>query len=213
MKDLSVSIQTNNGDWKEIDFDKMKNLVPQKSIKIKKAKLTSMNYLEVEYEETIEFADEAIRYEATKKCMWNAHNDLKIQFDRLKPHVALLTELITDAELSDLWETHPYLSKIKATGYVIGGDGEHEGVTVIGRKILAHNRILNLVTPFAKWQDEHTGYTYASELRNIIKDCENEVIEYLNGKHAPNSQQELQFDEPNKEQNAQVSDTTKMSKE
>lgn len=162
--------------------------------RIKKAKLTSLSYLEVEYSETVELTDDSIRSEKSQKCFWDVHNDLKLQFDRLIPHLALMCELIEESQLDGEF-SHPSFYKYKVTGYVIGGEDEHEGVTIIGRKTLAGNRVLNLITPFTKWEDEHNGYRYSNELKSIITDCESEVLAYLDGKRAPSAQQELPFED------------------
>lgn len=168
---------------------------PMVTVQIHKAKLTSMNYMDIEYNETLSFEDDQFTNEGTKKCTWDVHNDLKLLLDKLKPHLALMCEQIEETEMVDLWHEHPLMSKIKVTGYVIGGEGEHEGVTLIGRRQLAHNRVLNLITPFTKWEDEHNGYMYSHDVKTIITDLELEVIEYMNGKKAPSLQQKLEFPE------------------
>jgi hypothetical protein len=165
----------------------------QRKVTIQKAKLTSMNYIEVEFNETLEFGDEKYNNEVSKKCTWDVHNDLKLQLDRLKPHLALLCEQVDEVEIIDKWEDHALMAKIKVTGYVIGGRDEHEGVTLIGRRVLANNRVLNLNSPFTKWEDEHNGYMYAGVLKSIINDLETEVIAYLDGKKAPSVQQSIEF--------------------
>jgi hypothetical protein len=179
---------------------------------IKKAKLNSVGYLEVEFEQKVTSEEnETFVIEAAQKCTWSPHNDLLILLDLLKPHLAVLCEQvenmleITSHEnislVDELFlgketvnQPHPILSKLKVTGFTIGGSDEHEGVTLIGRRMLANNRVLNLVSPFCKWEDEHNGYEYSYELAAIISNLQNEVIEYLNGKKAPAVQLSLEFE-------------------
>jgi hypothetical protein len=122
---------------------------------IKKAKLNSVSYLEVEFTEKVSNdQNETFTFEAEQKCTWSPHNDLLVLLDELKPHLACLCEQVSTEDL-DKQENHPILSKLKVTGFTIGGEAEHEGVTLIGRRVLAHNRVLNLISPFTKWEDEH----------------------------------------------------------
>ena len=75
------------------------------------------------------------------------------------------------------------------TGFSIGGSGDNEGVTLIGQKKLSTEKILNITTPFEKW--EGSEYSFISELADAIESCKHEVEQYLNGKMAPPAQQEL----------------------
>lgn len=167
---------------------------------IKKAKLNSIGYMEVEYENRIVTnEDEKFTIEAIEKCTWPPHNDLLVCLDRLKPHLALLCEQVENMfEIEAYAETfttpHPILAKLKVTGFTIGGSDEHEGVTLIGRRVLAGNRVLNLVSPFCKWEDEHNGYANSYELAVIIQDLQEEVRMYLEGKKAPAVQLSLEFE-------------------
>jgi hypothetical protein len=170
---------------------------------IKKAKLNSLSYMEVEYENRIVTnEDEKFTIEAIEKCTWPPHNDLLASLDMLKPHLAVLCEQVdnmTEIETyQGAFETpHPILAKLKVTGFTIGGSDEHEGVTLIGRRMLANNRVLNLVSPFTKWDDVHNGYANAYELAAIIQDLQEEVRLYLEGKKAPAVQLSLEFENHN----------------
>lgn len=173
---------------------------------IKKAKLNSLSYLEVEHEDQFVSDDkEKFTKETFEKCTWPPHNDLLILLDKLKPHLAVLCEQVENMlEITSYEEAfekpHPILAKLKVTGFTIGGSDEHEGVTLIGRRVLAGNKVLNLVSPFCKWEDEHNGYEQSYELSIIISDLQHEVIEYLMGKRAPLKQLSLEF-EPNENLN------------
>jgi len=79
------------------------------------------------------------------------------------------------------------------TGFVIGGDDEEQrGVTLIGRRTLKGNRVLNLVAPFIKFSDE--DYADVADLAELVAGAEAEALEYLNGKIAPDAQMSLEFD-------------------
>ncbi|MCA6513910.1 MAG: hypothetical protein IM569_13730 [Chitinophagaceae bacterium] len=167
---------------------------------IKKSKLNSVGYLEVEFEQkVVSEENETFTIEAAQKCTWSPHNDLLVKLDALKPHLAVLCEQvenmleITSYEVS-FEAPHPILAKLKVTGFTIGGSDEHEGVTLIGRRVLAGNRVLNLVSPFAKWEDEHNGYEHSYELAVLINDLQGEVRLYLEGKKAPAVQLSLEFE-------------------
>lgn len=159
---------------------------------IKKAKLNSVGYMEIEYEQKINTEDgETFTFENSQKCTWSPHNDLLVILDELKPHLAILCEQAD----SEIWDTdnHPILSKLKVTGFTIGGHDEHEGVTLIGRRQLTNNRVLNLISPFTKWEDEHNPYVDSYELAAVIRRLQEEVSQYLDGKMAPNMQLSLDF--------------------
>lgn len=170
------------------------------TIEITKAKINSVGYLEVEYKESVELKDgEVIKVEGSKKCLYDPHQDLFNEFDKLKIHLARLCEQeLTMTGVNKEGDIEYDLTKFKVTGYVIGGSGEHEGVTLIGRKQLAGGKVLNLIAPFTKWESEHEdAYANAYELEQQIKKCGEEVILYLGGKRAPQVQQELDFGEDN----------------
>lgn len=169
-------------------------------ITIKKAKLNGVGYLELDYDERMtNEAGENFTIEASKKCTWDPAPELLEIFDELKPHLAALCEQEEMMSIQ-LWESanmgtpHPILSKMKVTGFVIGGSDEHEGVTLIGRRILAGNRVLNLISPFTKWDDEHNSYEYSLELGQIISRLQHECELYLGGKMRPSTQMKLDFE-------------------
>lgn len=163
-------------------------------ITVKKAKLTPIGYLEVEYQRSTEVDKRTVWIDVVEKPKWDPHPDLLHAFASLRLHLVRLCEQIKDEPESEE-ALNGLLSDFKVTGFVIGGSDEHEGVTLIGRKALAHHRVLNLVSPFTKWQDEHNGYAYHYELADAVQDCQREVVEYLGGKKAPEPQTELAFPE------------------
>lgn len=149
-------------------------------IEIVKAKITKELTLETIYNEHV--SDEIIN-EVTKKCDNIVHQDLQNAFDALKPHLALICDLRDGIKLNpDHWEPEQ-LSDIEVTGFTLGGDGDHAGVTLIGKKKIG-SRVLNLVAPFVKYFDDNDPYKYSDDLSALVNDCINEVQLYLDGKVA-----------------------------
>lgn len=129
------------------------------TITIKKAKIKN-DVLEVEYTEEINGNSNTVK----KECEALVHDDLKSAFVALDEHLVALCE--QNAECT-------------CTGFSIGGHDEHEGVTLIGRRELANNRILNLVSPFTKFNDEFAPYSGSSDMENAIALCKEEIQKYL----------------------------------
>ena len=134
----------------------------------------------------------------TKECEQIVHADLRKAFNRLvfhlivfceQPEASQITiETIHDLDLADF-------SNYVVTGYSIGGSDENAGVTIIGQKLLKTGAVLNLISPFIKFEDLD-AYPLAGELYNDVQGCNYEVEEYLfNGKWGI-KQQEIDFDAP-----------------
>ena len=174
------------------------------SRKISKVKLHKGGGLEVEYEQTITIPQEEgepleLNGEVPYKGRNLPHPDMMDALKMLRSHLALICDLpeaknLDFHELEDLPEN---LEKLHVTGFSIGGNGDHEGVTLIGYKILGSGKVLNLVAPFTKYQDENGGYNYAIELQGTIDHAASEALEYLDGKIAPSAQGEFEFPEGN----------------
>ncbi len=156
---------------------------------VKKAKLIDRYSMEIEYDE-----EETTVNELAKKCRREVHPDLIAAFDNLTAHLPLICELVDPVIFKPNDELiHIMLGSYMVTGFSIGGENEHEGVVLIGRKTLGNKKVINLVSPFTKWEDEHSPYKYSSELSAAISRAENEVIAYLQGKFAPKKQLELEL--------------------
>lgn len=172
----------------------------QTTIKVTKAKLTKAGGLEISFDKTAVFEKEGETTESfsedNSKCNSFPHPDLVQCFDLMKPHLAILCDLreAYKRELMELTDNPELLENIRVTGFSIGGSGEHEGVTLVGQKKLRGGKILNLICPFTKWQDENDQYDYSVELEGLIDHTCDEVISYMNGKVAPSAQLEMQFD-------------------
>lgn len=123
-------------------------------------------------------------------------NDLKDAFNALVAHLAFLCEQ-KEADGKECLEDLPkgIDKKLEVTGYTIGGEDESRGVTLIGKRFLKSNKVLNLNSPFTKFDDENEPYQFSFELEQVIQACEYEVNEYLFNKKWKIVQQELPFEE------------------
>lgn len=123
-------------------------------------------------------------------------NDLKRAFSMLVPHMAFLCEQkeaenrLSLDELPDSIETI-----LEVTGYTVGGDGDSKGVTVTGKRFLKSSKVLNLNTPFTKFNDENEQYDFQFELEQAVEQCDFEVREYLFNKKWKVVQQEFSFED------------------
>lgn len=123
-------------------------------------------------------------------------NDLKDAFNALVMHLAFLCEQ-KEADGKECLEDLPkdIDKKLEVTGYTIGGEDESRGVTLIGKRFLKSNKVLNLNSPFTKFDDENEPYQFAFELEQAVEACSYEVNEYLFNKKWKVVQQELPFEE------------------
>ena len=123
-------------------------------------------------------------------------NDLKRAFSMLVPHMAFLCEQKEAENRLSLDELPDYIETIlEVTGYTVGGDGDSKGVTVTGKRFLKSSKVLNLNTPFTKFNDENEQYDFQFELEQAVEQCDFEVREYLFNKKWKVVQQEFSFEE------------------
>ena len=123
-------------------------------------------------------------------------NDLKRAFSMLVPHMAFLCEQKEAENRLSLDELPDNIETIlEVTGYTVGGDGDSKGVTVTGKRFLKSSKVLNLNTPFTKFNDENEQYDFQFELEQAIEQCDFEVREYLFNKKWKVVQQEFSFED------------------
>lgn len=123
-------------------------------------------------------------------------NDLKRAFSMLVPHMAFLCEQKEAENRLSLDELPDNIETIlNVTGYTVGGDGDSKGVTVTGKRFLKSSKVLNLNTPFTKFNDENEQYDFQFELEQAVEQCDFEVREYLFNKKWKVVQQEFSFEE------------------
>ena len=123
-------------------------------------------------------------------------NDLLNAFSALIPHVAFLAEQKEADGKESLDELPEDIESIlEVTGFSIGGDGESQGVTLIAKRFLKSNKVLNLTTPFTMFASENEQYEFQFELEQAIQQCNFEVNEYIFNKKWKVVEQELPFAE------------------
>jgi SpoU rRNA methylase family enzyme len=167
------------------------------SIQVKKASIKNSLFLAYEYDQSINSTKNIIKTSSDAPI----HDDLRDAFSALIPHFAFICEEIKETDCKErlespeeeLSEEHPLL-KYKVSGFSIGGQGDSEGVTISGSKRLESGSILNLNTPFLKFEDVK-DYVFMPELRESIDILKSEVYEYLEGKQAPSKQPSMNFEE------------------
>lgn len=179
-------------------------------IQIKKAKIKSHIFLEAEYSEPILDGVTQVK----KDCTAPVHDDLKKAFRRLDIHLAFLCEQAkpsTDKKALSITAAFPddetvtrldpgeefrcllpdwhIINNTTCSGFSVGGNGETEGVSLFGVRVLSNGKKINIVTPFTKWADD---YQFVGELIELIEECKAEVYSYLfENKHQPDNQPSL----------------------
>jgi hypothetical protein len=170
---------------------------------------------EVTFEEN--FTESNYSNNVTKKCSQIVHADLKKALDRLKIHMVIVCEqkeaeeLLSELHRDDSDEAMKYfeefdterLANYLVTGFSIGGSDENQGVTLIGQKLLASGQVLNLISPFVKYED-NDGYEFAAELSSDIEAACYEVEQYLFGEKWGIKQAQIDFDSPGEIQQLQT---------
>lgn len=155
-------------------------------MKILKAKITKDNTLVASYMD-----DDENTVTVDGKNL--VHKDLVAAFKELTGHMAILCEL-REAKENSIPDDLTNISSVEVNGYSIGGTDEDEGVTLIGKRFLKSKKVLNLIAPFTKFDNENEEYPHAFTLMQAIDACNYEVVEYLTNKKWAVVQQELPFD-------------------
>lgn len=184
------------------------------NVTIKKAKIKDSLFLTAEYSEVIAAGTKSISEDFTAPV----HEDLKRAFKKLTIHLRLLTGQVNEAtgksalhadydpertlvlfdpdmDFQFTEKDWDIIDSLYCAGFSIGGSGDSEGVTLIGRRTIREGKVLNLVSPFQKWENDSFDYPHSSELSQVIAECIGEVKLYLfEGKHQPDIQISL-FDQ------------------
>lgn len=159
-----------------------------KSVKIKKAKIISGLFLDVEWTEELPGHS---KNEVGLKCTVPIHEDLKGRFQLLHKHLAVLCDFYKAPKPVNFADTEYTEFVIK--GFTIAGIDESLAVTISGTMDGKYGSV-NLNTPLTKYGTSE--YPFTSELATDIEGCIYEVEQYLfHGKRAPEKQLDLPFDE------------------
>lgn len=167
-------------------------------VKIKKAKIKDSIFLEVEYTEELPGHS---KKDTKLSCTVPVHQDLKDSFQKLHKHLALICDQLPIKGKSIEKFDHEDLSLFTVTGFTLRGGEDKEGVVISGH-MEGKFGIVNLNTPFTKYDDDE--YPFTDELAEDIQAAVYEVEEYLfNGKKAPDRQLSLDFGEEFEEEQAE----------
>jgi hypothetical protein len=164
-------------------------------IKILKAKIVKKETLSVEYSR--EEKDKSITI-VSEEHRAPIHQDLKNAFIGLHIHFAILSDYVRVKQVKDIDSFDSDLIEGFSVSCLHKGGTEDESYIILtGSKITASGRAVTINTPILKIEEEsEKGYKYLDELLERVEHVENEVKEYLRGKHAPETQTSLNFDEP-----------------
>lgn len=161
---------------------------PVRKVRIKKAKIKDDLFLEVEYSEDLPGHS---RKDVKETITIPVHDDMKMAFQKLHTHLALLCDETKLKKGEDVDKT--IIPEFFVRGWSQSGSEENEGVTISGYKEGKYGTV-NLNTPFTKYESD--DYPYISELGLDMNRCVEEVEAYLfDGKRAPEKQLGLDFGE------------------
>lgn len=163
-------------------------------LQIKKGKLLKNDRIEVEYEKTEADSSPAhCKEEHTSP----PHADLKKAFQALVIHAAIIGEFVSASIITDIRKHDPeIIENFNVTGFTVAGANDDEGVILSARKTLKSGKTMGFNTPKILLNTEsETAYEFAEDLGLCVADCKDQLIEYLQGKIAPDPQGVLFLDE------------------
>lgn len=167
------------------------------TIEIKKAKLTNENHLILSYEK-YDSKGYIVKVE-NEEHNQEADPDLVKKFISLDRFLADICEL-PEAENIDWENENAVLLNVGVRSFTRGGSGDACGIVLSGYRKLGSGQLLNLNSPFMKWEDPAYHYPGISMLSEAIHDIEKEIVLYLNGKRVVR-QLEMEFPEEEKVEN------------
>lgn len=128
------------------------------------------------------------------------HDDMKLAFHALHPHLASICEEVEinlemdisriqkfDADVHKEGSLEHKISHFMVHGFKLTGGGDNEALILMGEKRLSTGDHIGLTTHKIKWDD--TTYHFVSDLRAAVNNVILEVEEYMNGKCAPKLEQ------------------------
>jgi hypothetical protein len=133
-----------------------------------------------------------------EESMDEIHQDLKNAFVGLHIHWGIMSGFITTKQVKKIDAYDSELVKdIHVSGIIRGGNDDEEYIILTGYRIGEYKKASNMNTPlFRIEEDEATRYKFMDELLEVIENIEKEVNLNLGGKIAPETQQSLNFDDP-----------------
>lgn len=137
--------------------------------------------LNLEFSEEITNTDGKFEFAKENKAKLKnffCHNDLLEKFNIMRSHLALVCEMNANLKKLDPEEPDVLAPRIFATGIVFTGDGESDGIVIVGFKVLANGSRLNLVTPNVQFGD----YEHGGHLTDLLGELEQEAGHAYRGK-------------------------------
>lgn len=152
---------------------------------IKKMKFRDGMFATVEYREEAGYTND----DMTRVCNNPVTEEFKETLQVLGIHCILICELVDVEKVKgDLANYHPkMLEFVTVKGISWGGD-DGEGVTLSFERKLSTGRVLNLNTPFTKFNDEQIVYKFDEELQEAIAAVEEKIEAYLGGEYGEGAQ-------------------------
>lgn len=159
---------------------------------ITKGKILKGDKVEIEFTQQNSMDEEPAK--GTYEHSAPPRKQLKSAMGALAIHACLLGEFIPLSSVGDISRPNPNLTKdFNVSGFTIHNTGtEKEGVTITAQKMLSNGKALGFNTPVTRFEDQsENAYSYLDELSDSIELCKDEMLEYLNGKHAEDPQGKL----------------------
>ena len=138
----------------------------------------------------------------TRKGSSIVHEDMVERFRAMRVHMAILDDAFkysgVEVSVPEDLDDHEVTDLFTVNGFKITGSTDNEGYIITGEKWVSYGSI-SLETPKIT---SSTGYPFFDQLQSAVEEARNEVEQYMNGKAAPDdddNQPELPF--PNMDEN------------
>lgn len=162
-------------------------------------------FLELTYTERRAVGEEMVEteYDGVRRKV-EVHQDLRDAMANFIPHMVILCELHDEAEFRGRnlvpfsREEMAAILKYDVQSISTGGQDEHFGITISGRKTLRGGKVFNINAPFTKFEggEHETPYAYAGDMHEAFMLLEKEVNLFLDeGKVAPSTQTKMDFEQ------------------
>jgi hypothetical protein len=160
------------------------------AVNITHAKVIKNQTLDIKFNKTESDGTKTTTVQSRKA---NIHQDLRNAFASLRIHFAILCDFISTRMVRDVTKFDVALVKdFNVHGLSIGGDEDDQGFQLTGTKTLPNGKVITINTAFQRFdEDDKTQYKYIGDLTTKIDVIKSEVLEYMDGKHAPDPQQSL----------------------
>ncbi len=160
---------------------------------LRKIKVEGETLVKIDITEShqVEGEDKPIKCDISGTYRFRPHKDFIAALAKLRGHVLQMCELVpANNGLNKIPEKA--MEPIHVNGVSFGGEDEDQGVVIIARKKLKDGRSINLITPFIRF--ENSDYEWAEDLYGCCIEVQREAELYMDEKHAPNPQLEMQLE-------------------